>query len=388
MKNQSLQEQMASVAKQMEAMKVKSPSSPSLLEVGELSGGQATFEPWKAMAATLLLKDPSFALHIGKGSASLQLGSASGRSNLARSFPTMLETGGTNMMPEAKAKLKACEVMPKACAAMAKFTAMRNSPPRMALETPAGWEAVELWSPDKRADIRIEGGKTLRTWKMPPNSERVQYILQSPGGRPLKAKVELWIGPIRCVHEMIYDAFGVGSFPLKATLQFKKGVDPVLKMSTNGEFEFPLQVGVFVPSPEESEEIGEITTDMFYSAPMKEHVQGGSTIDGKGGAIRSFAIPTEWEKTQIMVWSKDVGRKSFKTNIEVLQGPNNPKQHINLRCGGSTQPYHAVIETPGPGWTIRCNSKKYLEDGKFEIALAPYGELGGDNFVPVMGGPF
>jgi len=76
---------------------------------------------------------------------------------------------------------------------------------------------------------------------------------------------------------------------------------------------------------------------------------GGGTriaIDGKGGAIRSFAIPTEWEKTQIMVWSKDVGRKSFKTSIEVLQGPNNPKQHLNLRCGGSTQPYHAVIDTP------------------------------------------
>eukprot|EP00966_Prymnesium_polylepis_P333180 7388651-Prymnesium_polylepis.1 len=75
-----------------------------------------------------------------------------------------------------------------------------------------------------------------------------------------------------------------------------------------------------------------------------------------------------------MIWSKDVGRKSFKTNIEILQGPNNAKQFINLRCGGSTQPYHAVINTPGSGWMIRCNSKKYLEDGLFEIAVAPFGE--------------
>jgi hypothetical protein len=105
-------------------------------------------------------------------------------------------------------------------------------------------------------------------------------------------------------------------------------------------------------------------------------VQGGSTIDDKGGAIRTFDIDPTWEKTQIMVWSKDVGKKSFKTNIEILQGPNNPKQHLNLRCGGSTQPWHGVINTPGPGWIIRCNSKKYLEDGLFEISVAPYGPVG------------
>merc|ERR1711934_993517 len=159
------------------------------------------------------------------------------------------------------------------------------------------------------------------------------------------------------------------------TMKFKK-LSPVLKVSTDGSFEFPLQCGVFVPSDEESEVLGRITEkEHFYNAPLKDRVQGGSTIDDKGGAIRSFAIDPSWEKTQIMVWSKDVGKKSFKTNIEVLQGPNNAKQHLNLRCGGSTQPYHCVIDTPGPDWVVRCNSKKYIEDGLFEIAVGPYGEV-------------
>ena len=245
------------------------------------------------------------------------------------------------------------------------------------LTPPKGWKQVpeeELWGPDKKADMRIEGGSTLKTFKMPADAERVQYILTSPNGRPVKAKVELWIGPIRCVHELIYDCMGGMDFPLRATLQFKK-LAPVLKVSTDGSYEFPLECGVFVPEPEESKQIGETCKDMFYSAPLKDRVQGGSTIDDKGGAIRTFDVPPTWEKTQIMVWSKDVGKKSFKTNIEILQGPNNAKQFLNLRCGGSTQPYHAVIDTPGAGWMIRCNSKKYLEDGLFEIAVAPYGEV-------------
>jgi len=231
----------------------------------------------------------------------------------------------------------------------------------------------ELWSPVKVADTRIEGGQTLKTFQMPAHAERVQYVLQSPNGRPIKAKVELWIGPQRCVHEMIYDCMSGDDFPLKATLQFKK-LSPVLKVSTDSTFEFPLVCGVYVPTPEESKQIGDMCSDHFYNAPMKERVQGGSTIDDKGGAIRTFHIDPTWEKTQIMVWSKDVGKKSFKSNIEVLQGPNNAKQFINLRCGGSTQPYHAVIDTPGAGWMIRCNSKKYLEDGLFEIAVGPYGQ--------------
>jgi hypothetical protein len=258
--------------------------------------------------------------------------------------------------------------------------------PVATMTPPPGWMAVEeIWDPSKKANIRVEGGKTLKTFKMPEHAERVQYMITSPTGRPLKARVELWIGPIRKVHEMILNCMNGQEYPLKATLQFKK-LSPVLQISTDGEFEFPLLCNVFVPTPEESTRIGKLTAGMFNSAPLKDRVQGGSTIDKKGGAIRSFKIDPSWEKTQIMVWSKDVGKKSFRTNIEVLQGPNNQKQHISLQCGGSTQPYHCVIDTPGPDWTVRCNSKKFVEDGLFEIALAPFGPQANIDPVQVMTG--
>merc|ERR1719171_1355397 len=149
----------------------------------------------------------------------------------------------------------------------------------MSIAAPPGWTAVreELWPEAMQPNMRIEGGKTLKTFKMPDYAERVQYILKSPNGRPVKAKVELWIGPIRCVHEMIYDCMNGGTFPLRASLQFKK-LAPVLKISTDSTYEFPLECGVFVPSEEESKQLGEVTKDMFYSAPLKDRVQGGSTI--------------------------------------------------------------------------------------------------------------
>ena len=87
--------------------------------------------------------------------------------------------------------------------------------------------------------------------------------LPPPSGICDRAQVELWIGPIRCVHEMIYDCMNGVEYPLRATLKFKK-LSPVLKISGNGEFEFPVVCGVFVPEPEESKKIGKITEEEFF----------------------------------------------------------------------------------------------------------------------------
>ena len=49
----------------------------------------------------------------------------------------------------------------------------------------------ELFSPDIPMK-RIEGGGTVRTWDIPTDTERLQYVLET-NGRPLKAKVELYV---------------------------------------------------------------------------------------------------------------------------------------------------------------------------------------------------
>ena len=49
----------------------------------------------------------------------------------------------------------------------------------------------EMFSPEIPMK-RIEGGGTVRTWDIPPETERLQYVLET-NGRPLKAKVELYV---------------------------------------------------------------------------------------------------------------------------------------------------------------------------------------------------
>jgi hypothetical protein len=55
-----------------------------------------------------------------------------------------------------------------------------------ALGGPGNLEFFPLDIPMKR----IEGGGTVRTWDIPPETERLQYVVET-NGRPLKAKVEL-----------------------------------------------------------------------------------------------------------------------------------------------------------------------------------------------------
>jgi hypothetical protein len=65
--------------------------------------------------------------------------------------------------------------------------------PMVGGSAPAG--GFEMFSPEIPMK-RIEGGGTVRTWDIPPETERLQYVLET-NGRPLKAKVELYVKKVK-----------------------------------------------------------------------------------------------------------------------------------------------------------------------------------------------
>lgn len=220
---------------------------------------------------------------------------------------------------------------------------------------------------------KMQGGGTVRTWDIPPDAERLSYYIRT-NGRPLKALVELWVGPIRRIHSVNIESEDGDMTPFRAMLKFKPGTK-TLKISTTGSHEFPLEFGAEVPNANRMKETWAATQKVFDTSP-KTTVQGGST-EGGGGSIRYFNIPDDVETTQLVLWSRDLGKRTVKAKIEVLSGPNSVRQLYELHCGGSTQPYHCVIPTPGPGWTIRVIATNYMEF-PFHAVVTPYEVLGDD----------
>ena len=107
-------------------------------------------------------------------------------------------------------------------------------------------------------------------------------------------------------------------------------------------------------------------------------LQGGRVgkKGAEGGAYRCWTVPANVESVQMIGWSKDVSQKSFKLKIEVLQGANCNKQTYELQCGGGSQPFHCIFQTPGDGWVIRIYNKKFMEDGLTQMCILPMKTIG------------
>lgn len=214
----------------------------------------------------------------------------------------------------------------------------------------------------------IQGGKTVKTYPLTPGTERIQLLFRT-NGRPLKCTASLWLGPLRRTHNCEMYIEDGDKTPFRYTLKFKN-VGQVLRIETSEMHELPVMAGVLIPTPERQKELQE-NTETVWEAAEKTNIQGGS-VEGGGGAIRTWEIPEKVDSIQFLSWARDTGMKSFKMRIELLQGPNNMKQQLDLQCGGGSQPWHGVFETPGPGWQLRLFNKKFLEDGLFQCAVVPF----------------
>ena len=182
------------------------------------------------------------------------------------------------------------------------------------------------------SSILVQGG-SLRTWSYrSPAVEQVQVVL-STEGRPLDADIELWHGPDNTPCKMRVYVENGQLRPFSAVIATPRGPNTVA-IRNIGQIEFPIAADCSANDVEQ---------------PSADCMAASTTI--QGGALRTY--PFDPLVDSVQVYLKTDGRP-LNARIELLQGPNNNKQVVELYTeDGFDRPFFAILETPGSGNVVR-----------------------------------
>jgi len=193
---------------------------------------------------------------------------------------------------------------------------------------------------DVQDPILVQGG-SLRTWSYRSQAvEQVQVVLGTEG-RPLDADIELWHGPDNTPCKMRVYVENGQIRPFSAVIETPRGPNTVA-IRNIGQMEFPIAANVFADNVDQ---------------PSPEALSASMTV--QGGALRTYPFDPSVDSVQVLL--KTDGRP-LNARVELLQGPNNNKQVIELYTeDGLDRPFFCVLETPGSGNVVRIVNTSPVE---------------------------
>merc|ERR1719258_711926 len=201
--------------------------------------------------------------------------------------------------------------------------------------------AAKARKPERDSSTLVQGG-SLRTWSYKsPLVDQVQVVL-STEGRPLDADLELWHGPDNTPCKMRVYVENGQLRPFSAVVATPRGPNTVA-IRNIGQIEFPIAADVYANDVE--------NPSVDCTASAKTIIQGG--------ALRTY--PFDPFVTSVQVLLRTDGRP-LNARIELLQGPNNNKQVVELYTeDGYDRPFFAILETPGSGNVVRIVNTSPVE---------------------------
>jgi hypothetical protein len=193
---------------------------------------------------------------------------------------------------------------------------------------------------DVDSTILVQGG-SLRTWSYrSPAVEQVQVVLGTEG-RPLDADIELWHGPDNTPVKMRVYCENGQLRPFSAVIETPRGPNTVA-IRNIGQIEFPIAA--------------EVVADEVV-LPSPDAHSFATTV--QGGALRTYPFDPTVDSVEVLI--KTDGRP-LNARIELLQGPNNNKQVIELYTeDGCDRPFFCILETPGAGNVVRIVNTSPVE---------------------------
>jgi hypothetical protein len=215
---------------------------------------------------------------------------------------------------------------------------MAGAPPQS--QTYSGGVASTRAPPMLDSTILVQGG-SLRTWSYKsPAVEQVQVVL-STEGRPLDADIELWHGPDNTPVKMRVYVENGQIRPFSAVIETPRGPNTVA-IRNIGQIEFPIAADVIAD---------------VVDVPSVDCASASMTI--QGGALRTYPFDPTVDSVEVQI--KTDGRP-LNARIELLQGPNNNKEVIELYTeDGCDRPFFCILATPGSGNVVRIVNTSPVE---------------------------
>ena len=206
-----------------------------------------------------------------------------------------------------------------------------------------------IW--DSPAPVIVQGA-SLRTWSFASVAvERVQVLMKTDG-RPLNADVELWHGPDNTPQKMAVYVEDGSMRQFNAVIATPKGSNTVAVRNT-ANMEFPLSAVVEAGVEDVAGALASVT----------------KLVTVQGGAVKTYPFAPSVSSVQILLQTDG---RPMNARIELLQGPNNNKQIIELYIeDGLERPFFAVFETPGIGNVVRIVNTATVEF-PLVAAVEPY----------------
>jgi hypothetical protein len=188
----------------------------------------------------------------------------------------------------------------------------------------------------------IVQGSSLRTFQTQVN--RVQLLMKTEG-RPLHSTIELWHGPDYTPLNLKIYIENAELTPFNCILDTP--YQNTVAVYNTGPTEFPMAACVL---PEQNNALQDMKDRLF---------EMGNPIIIQGGALRTFNFDPFVSSVQVMLTTDG---RHLTSRIEILQGPNNNKQVIEVYSSdGKKRPFFAVFETPEAGCVIRIVNKQSVE---------------------------
>jgi hypothetical protein len=143
----------------------------------------------------------------------------------------------------------------------------------------------------------------------------------------------LWHGPDNTPVKMRVYVENGEMRPFSCVVETPRGPNTIA-LRNIGQLEFPFAARV---------------DHLRVDRPSQECLQSSSTI--QGGALRTYPFEPAVDSVQVLL--KTDGRP-LNARIELLQGPNNNKQVIELYTeDGLNRPFFCTLRTPGSGNVVR-----------------------------------